>query len=352
MSTTGSLPGTRSAARSATAGAAGDWLRVRDLSVDFPVGGSSRAPAILRALRSVSLDVAKGTVFGIVGESGCGKSTLARVLSGLTAPTGGSVSLQGVALGAVRAPAQRRRIQMVFQDPGSSLNPAMTTRRMLEQLLRFHDIVPRERIETRCRELMEQVHMPVQALDKKPGGLSGGQRQRIAIARALALEPDILIADEPTAALDVSVQASVLNLLAKLIRDLGMTMVFISHDMAVVRRVCDHVAVMYLGRIVESGATEDVFLRPQHPYTNALMAAVPRLHPLPASEYTMLKAEQPSLLARIDGCAFRNRCPKAGALCSTENPELAGDGHRVACHHPRAHPAGDGPGAAVSQGRP
>jgi oligopeptide/dipeptide ABC transporter ATP-binding protein len=318
------------------------WLQVRDLSVDFQVGGSARSPLVLRALRSVSFDVAKGTVFGIVGESGCGKSTLARVLSGLTAPTGGSVSLEGVAFGAVRAPAQRRRIQMVFQDPGSSLNPAMTTRRMLSQLLSYHRIVPKERVEQRCRELMGQVHMPVEALDKKPGGLSGGQRQRIAIARALALEPDILIADEPTAALDVSVQASVLNLLAKLIRDLGMTMVFISHDMAVVRRVCDHVAVMYLGRIVESGATEEVFLRPQHPYTNALMASVPRLHPLPASEYQMLKAEQPSPLAQITGCAFRNRCPKAGALCSTENPALAGADHLVACHYPRARAASDG----------
>jgi len=314
------------------------WLQVRDLSVDFRVGGSSRSPLVLRALRSVSFDVAKGTVFGIVGESGCGKSTLARVLSGLTAPTGGSVSLEGVAFGSVRAPTERRRIQMVFQDPGSSLNPAMTTRRMLSQLLNYHRIVPKELVEQRCRELMAHVHMPVEALDKKPGGLSGGQRQRIAIARALALEPDILVADEPTAALDVSVQASVLRLLATLIRELGMTMVFISHDMAVVRRVCDHVAVMYLGRIVESGETEEVFLRPQHPYTNALMAAVPRLHPLPASEYQMLKAEQPSPLAQIDGCAFRNRCPKSGASCATDIPALTGTSHLVACHYPKAHP--------------
>jgi oligopeptide/dipeptide ABC transporter ATP-binding protein len=314
------------------------WLQVRDLSVDFRVGGSARSPLLLRALRSVSFEVAKGTVFGIVGESGCGKSTLARVLSGLTAPTYGTVSLEGASLGAVRAPAQRRRIQMVFQDPGSSLNPAMTTRRMLQQLLSYHRIVPQDRIEQRCRELMEQVRMPIAALDKKPGALSGGQRQRIAIARALALEPDILIADEPTAALDVSVQASVLNLIGKLIRDLGMTMVFISHDMAVVRRVCDHVAVMYLGRIVESGETEEVFQHPRHPYTNALMAAVPRLHPLPASEYRMLKAEQPSPLANITGCAFRNRCPKAGALCATDLPELTGADHQVACHYPRAHP--------------
>ncbi|MBZ0130191.1 MAG: ATP-binding cassette domain-containing protein [Rhodobacteraceae bacterium] len=311
------------------------WLKVENLSVDFPVGGTRRAPVLLRALRSVSLEVPKGTVFGVVGESGCGKSTLARVLSGLTAPTGGEVSLEGVPLGMHRSSIQRRRVQMVFQDPGSSLNPAMTVRTMLSQLLRFHQIVPKDRIEDRCRELMTQVNMPTDALDRKPGNLSGGQRQRIAIARALALEPEILIADEPTAALDVSVQASVLNLLQGLIRDLGMTMIFISHDMAVVRRICDHVAVMYLGRIVEIGKTEHVFTDPRHPYTNALMAAVPRLNPVPAGEYQMLKAEQPSPLANISGCAFRGRCPKAGSICATQNPDLAGKNQLVACHFPK-----------------
>jgi oligopeptide/dipeptide ABC transporter ATP-binding protein len=311
-----------------------DWLRVRDLSVDFKVGGTGKAPKILRALRTVSLDVGKGEVFGIVGESGCGKSTLARVLSGLAAPTGGFISLEGAPLEMNRTLVQRRKIQMVFQDPGSSLNPAMTVRRMLSQLLSFHQIVPKANIEERCHELMRQVNMPLDALDKKPGSLSGGQRQRIAIARALALEPEILIADEPTAALDVSVQASVLNLLSDLIRDLGMTMIFISHDMAVVRRVCDRVAVMYLGRIVESGTTETVFANPQHPYTNALMAAVPRLNPVPLSEYKMLKAEQPSPLTNIVGCAFAGRCPNAADLCLNTNPALAGQKHLVACHFP------------------
>jgi len=312
-----------------------NWLSVQNLSVDFVVGGG-RAPSVLRALRSVSMDIEKGTVFGIVGESGCGKSTLARVLSGLTAPTDGQVLLDGKPLGMDRDKAQRRRIQMVFQDPGSSLNPAMSVRRMLSQLLSFHQIVPRDQIEARCRALMAQVNMPVDALDKKPGSLSGGQRQRIAIARALALEPEILIADEPTAALDVSVQASVLNLLSDLIRDLGMTMIFISHDMAVVRRVCDRMAVMYLGQIVETGPTGAVFEDPRHPYTNALMAAVPRLVPRAAGDYQMLKSEQPSPLARIEGCTFRGRCPKAGPVCATLAPGLDGGAHRVSCHFPRA----------------
>jgi len=311
------------------------FLKVEDLTVEFTVGGTKKAPAILRALRAVSLDVEKGSVYGIVGESGCGKSTLARVLSGLTPATSGNVLLEKQPLSQARSLAERRRIQMVFQDPGSSLNPSMTVRRMLAQLLNHHSIVPRTQIENRCQELMAQVNMPVDALGKKPGQLSGGQRQRIAIARALAMAPEILIADEPTAALDVSVQASVLNLMADLIAELGMTMIFISHDMAVVRRVCDRVAVMYLGRIVESGPTEEIFANPKHPYTNALMNAVPRLIPRAADDYQMLKAEQPSPLAKIEGCAFRGRCPKAGDICMTQDPALAGSAHQVACHFPR-----------------
>lgn len=311
------------------------FLKVDNLTVEFTVGGTKKAPEILRALRSVSLNVEKGSVCGIVGESGCGKSTLARVLSGLTPATSGNVLLENQPLLQVRSPAERRRIQMVFQDPGSSLNPSMTVRRMLAQLLKHHNIVPKTQIESRCQALMAQVNMPVDALSKKPGQLSGGQRQRIAIARALAMAPEILIADEPTAALDVSVQASVLNLMADLIAELDMTMIFISHDMAVVRRVCDRVAVMYLGRIVESGPTEEIFSNPKHPYTNALMNAVPRLIPRAADDYQMLKAEQPSPLAKIEGCAFRGRCPKAGDICKTKDPALAGGAHQVACHFPR-----------------
>jgi peptide/nickel transport system ATP-binding protein len=310
------------------------WLETRGLSVDFQVGGSKRAPVMLRALRSVDISVPQGAVYGVVGESGCGKSTLARVLTGLTAATEGDVLLDAVPLTATRSVAEHRRIQMVFQDPGASLNPAMSVRQMLSQLLRYHRMVPRDRIEARLADLMHLVNMPHRALDRRPRELSGGQRQRIAIARALAVEPEILIADEPTAALDVSVQASVLTLLRGLVDDLGMTMIFISHDLATVRHICDEVAVMYLGRVVEHAATEDLFSRPRHPYTAALMTAVPRLGDRPPGGIDLLDSEQPSPMDRIDGCAFRNRCPLAQSGCAAVAPELAGEAHQWACLHP------------------
>lgn len=312
------------------------WLDINGLSVDFPAGGTRRAPVFLHALRAVDLNVTRGSVLGIVGESGCGKSTLARVISGLTEPTEGEVLLEGRPLHAERHGAARRRIQMVFQDPGASLNPAMTVRRMLTQLLRHHRMVPEDQINARLAELMKLVHMPRQTLDRRPRELSGGQRQRIAIARALALEPEILIADEPTAALDVSVQASVLGLMRNLVRELGMTMIFISHDLAVVRHICDEVAVMYLGRIVEQAPTDALFSSPRHPYTGALMTAVPRIgsSASPGHQVIPLDAEQPSPMARIDGCSFCNRCPMAGEECEPLRPELTGAKHRFACHHP------------------
>ncbi|GGH39985.1 oligopeptide transport system ATP-binding protein [Cribrihabitans marinus] len=310
------------------------WLEIRDLSVDFPVGGTRRNPVLLHALRSVDISVPRGSVFGIVGESGCGKSTLARVVGGLTDPTSGEVSLEGQTLGAERHGADRRRIQMVFQDPGASLNPAMSVRRMLTQLLRHHRLVPDDQIDARLAELMAMVNMPRPTLDRHPRALSGGQRQRIAIARALALEPEILIADEPTSALDVSVQASVLNLLRGLVRDLGMTMIFISHDLATVRHICDEVAVMYLGRIVERAPTGDLFTAPRHPYTGALMSAVPRIGAPARRRIVPLDAEQPSPMAPIEGCAFHNRCPLAVAECAAHRPPLNGTGHAWACHNP------------------
>lgn len=318
------------------------WLETRALSVDFKVGGSARAPSMLRALQSVDLSVPKGSIYGVVGESGCGKSTLARVLTGLTPPTRGSVMLDGAPLAAVRKGTDLRRIQMVFQDPGASLNPAMTVRRMLTQLLTFHQLVPAEQINARLSELMQLVNMPREALDRRPRELSGGQRQRIAIARALAVEPEILIADEPTAALDVSVQASVLRLLRGLVDDLGMTMIFISHDLATVRHLCDEVAVMYLGQVVEHATTAELFSKPRHPYTAALMTAVPRLGERPPGGMELLDAEQPSPMAKIDGCAFRNRCPLAQDDCASVAPELTDAAHRWSCLHPidRSEPEG------------
>src|SRR3954470_4818579 len=260
-------------------------LDVRDLSMHFPLrGGLERRlrrlpPAVLRALDGVDLQVARGEMLGLVGESGCGKSTLGRCIVGLYAPTSGQVRFEGTVLLPHRPRSERRRIQMVFQDPYSSLNPRMTVGQMLGELLRVHDLVPRGGVEARSRELLELVGLPARALNAHPRQFSGGQRQRVSIARALALEPELLVADEPVSALDVSVQATVLNLLDDLRARLGLTVLLIAHNMSVVRHVCDRVAVMYLGRIVETAPTEELFANARHPYTQGLLRAVPRLAP-------------------------------------------------------------------------
>jgi oligopeptide/dipeptide ABC transporter ATP-binding protein len=223
---------------------------------------------------------------------------------------------------------------MVFQDPSSSLNPSLTIRKMLSELLRVHRIVPREQIDDRCAELMDLVELPQSLLDARPRRLSGGQRQRVGIARALALEPEVLIADEAVAALDVSVQAPILNLLNSLRRDLGLTLMFISHDLAVVRYVSDRVVVMYLGKAVEDRAAADLFDDPRHPYTRALMAAAPKFGEKKAPGEAALKGEPPSALALPSGCRFRPRCPLAAEICERSEPDLEGPSEtdRAACH--------------------
>ena len=309
----------------------------------FPLGrglGSTlrrRPPEVLRAVDGVDLELRRGETLGLVGESGCGKSTLGRCIVGLYTPTGGGIRFEGDPIDAGRSRAERRRIQMVFQDPYSSLNPRMTVRQTLSELLRAHEMVPKASIATRCRDLVELVGLPERALDAQPRQFSGGQRQRVSIARALALEPDVLVADEPVSALDVSVQATVLNLLEQLRDELGLTMLLIAHNMAVVRHACDRVAVMYLGRIVETAPTAELFDDPRHPYTQGLLQAVPRLVPGRQSETPAVVGDPPSQVAVPSGCRFHPRCPIAQKpLCSEVDPPLEAGPQRprqrAACH--------------------
>ena len=306
-------------------------LAAEDLVAGFPVAGGRE----LRAVDGVTFQVGQGQILGLVGESGCGKTTAARCMAGLLAPWSGVVSLDGVPLAARRTAAQRRAIQMIFQDPYSSLNPRLTVRRMLRELLAVHKLVPRAALEERCRELVRLVGLPAAALDGLPGQFSGGQRQRIAIARALAVEPQVLIADEPVSSLDVSVQATILRLFADLRDRLGLTMIIISHNLAVVRQLSDRVAVMYLGRVVEEGAADELFGSVRHPYARALLAAAPGLHQRGLTRPD-LHGEPPSPVDLPSGCRFHPRCPRAADICLREDPlprpARAGSTHIVACH--------------------
>jgi oligopeptide transport system ATP-binding protein len=318
-------------------------LEVRGLAMHFPLRGGLRrrlrgeAPEVLRAVDGVDLELARGETLGLVGESGCGKSTLGRCIVGLYEPTAGEVRYEGRKVDARRARSDRRRMQMVFQDPYSSLNPRLTVRQVLVELLRAHRMVPRAQLEQRCRELVEIVGLSPRALDAHPRQFSGGQRQRVSIARALALEPEVLVADEPVSALDVSVQATVLNLLADLRSQLGLTVLLVAHNMAVVRHVSDRVAVMYLGRIVETAPTDELFTNPRHPYTQGLLRAVPKLVPGRVSTAAAVVGDPPSPIRVPSGCRFHTRCPVAqNPICSeVEPPELRGPSlpqHVAACH--------------------
>jgi oligopeptide transport system ATP-binding protein len=317
-------------------------LELRGLEMQFVVADSvarrlrRRPPERLQAVAGVDLAIQPGEALGLVGESGCGKSTLGRCIVGLHQPTAGEVLWRGQPLDARRDRSQRRRMQMVFQDPYSSLNPRMTVRQTLSELLRVHRMVPRSSIDSRCRELVDLVGLGPRALDAYPRQFSGGQRQRVSIARALALEPELLVADEPVSALDVSVQATVLNLLDDLRRKLGLTMLFIAHNMAVVRHVCDRVSVMYLGRIVETAPTAELFANPRHPYTQGLMKAVPRLVPGRASEAPAVVGDPASPINPPSGCRFHPRCPVVQPVCHTDDPQLRpgepATDHVAACH--------------------
>lgn len=315
-------------------------LEARDLTVSYRVGSAllarlrGRPVADMNAIEGIDLVVERGSVVGIVGESGCGKSTLAKALVGLVPLAGGSIVLDGEPLNPRRTRQQTRRVQMVFQDPSASLDPSMTIGQTLCELLRVHRMVPPAEVQARAEDLMERVELPVSLLQAYPRRLSGGQRQRVGIARALALEPEVLVADESVAALDVSVQAAILNLLQRLRAELGLTILFISHDLAVVRHLCDRVVVMYLGTVVEDRPTEDLFDDPRHPYTAALLAAAPRLGAeKKQSGRSALSGEPGSLHAVPSGCRFHPRCPVARAECHDRVPVLAGPApsQRAAC---------------------
>ena len=291
----------------------------------------------VHALNGVSLEVRRGETLGIVGESGCGKSTLARCLVRLHDCDGGRVVYDGTDI-ATLSGADRRafnaRVQMIFQDPYSSLNPRMTVRQILSEALRVHAMRPRGEIDARIAELLDLVRLPQDAADRLPHAFSGGQRQRIGIARALAVEPEVLVADELVSALDVSVQAQVVNLLLELQERLSLTVVFVAHDLRLVRHISHRVAVMYLGKVVEVAPTETLFGHPRHPYTQALLAAAPEVDPTRRTRRVAAKGELPSPIDLPSGCLFHTRCPHAFDRCRSEAPPLTprGPGHVAACH--------------------
>ena len=318
-------------------GSATPALKIERLSKTFELASGllSRKTTAVRAVRPVSLEVEKGETLGLVGESGCGKSTRARMLVGLLPPTTGQIEIEGKALDTANPAAFGRLIQYVFQDPISSLNPRKSIRQiMATPLKRLHGMDKATR-EPRIREIFASVNLREEFLDRYPHEFSGGQAQRIGIARALAASPRIMILDEPVSALDVSVQAQVLNLLSDLKQQYDLTYVFITHDLAVVEAVSDRIVVLYFGAVVEVGPAENIFKMPRHPYTKLLADSAPVVgRPLAAPDTS--HAELPDPLNPPAGCAFASRCPRATTLCENSEPHLRsmGDDQFAACHHP------------------
>jgi oligopeptide/dipeptide ABC transporter ATP-binding protein len=313
-------------------------LRIEDVSVHFPVrkGVLQRQVGAVRAVEQVTLSLKRGEAFGLVGESGCGKTTLARTVLRLVDPTEGTIWFDGQNITAQSGKnllPYRRRVAAIFQDPFSSLNPRMKAGKILAEVLHVHDY--QGDIPARVVELLKICGLPARFAELYPHQMSGGQRQRVGIARALALEPELIVCDEAVSALDVSIQAQIINLLADLRKRFGLSYLFIGHDLSVVRHLCDRVAVMYLGRVMEMADAEELFANPQHPYTQALIDAVP--NPDPQSEATRtveaLAGEIPSPLDPPSGCVFHTRCPHAQAVCSSRVPPLTKveAGHVAAC---------------------
>jgi oligopeptide/dipeptide ABC transporter ATP-binding protein len=327
-------------------------LQAIDLVKHFSTGSSGflgRATNIVQAVDGVSFSLPVGKTLGIVGESGCGKSTLARLVTRLIDPSSGSVFLDGVDITTLSGKAlreMRRKLQIIFQDPYSSLNPRHSIGQIIGDPMRIQGIVNKANEKAEVQELMQRVGLNPEHYNRYPHEFSGGQRQRIGIARALSLRPSVIVADEPVSALDVSIQAQILNLLENLQKDLGLSFVFIAHDLSVVRHIADQVAVMYLGKIVEVGDSATVYNSPAHPYTKALLSAVPVANPSlrNSAKRIRLVGDVPSAIDPPSGCRFRTRCWKATDLCEAVEPPLQADatGRVVACHFPEEVPVSVG----------
>jgi oligopeptide transport system ATP-binding protein len=315
----------------------------------FPVQSTllSRTPTMVRAVESVTLRVRRGETLGLVGESGCGKSTLGRLFLRLLDPNGGRILYDGqdiTRLAQSKLRPLRRKMQIIFQDPYSSLNPRMTVREVVAEAIRIHKLAKNRREEqAKIAALLEQVGLRADAMGRYPHEFSGGQRQRIGIARALAVEPEFIVCDEPISALDVSIQAQIVNLLLDLQETLGLSYLFISHDLKIVEHIAHRVAVMYLGRIVEQGPTDRVYDNPMHPYTRALLSAMPVADPTQKRLHALVEGDMPSAISPPPGCAFHPRCPRVlEGTCNQEVPGLIeatfGSEHRVACWNPLVEP--------------
>ncbi|MCF1473362.1 ATP-binding cassette domain-containing protein [Agrobacterium vitis] len=310
-------------------------LSVRNLSTQY-----AGARGAVRAVDDVSLEIEAGETVALVGESGCGKSSLGKSLMRLVEPSSGQITFQGgdvTAMSPRDLRGIRRRIQMIFQDPFASLNPRQTIRTILTTPLKVHGIGDGKRRREIVEEIIEQVGLPADSLDRYPHEFSGGQRQRIGIARAIILEPELVVCDEPVSALDLSIQAQILNLLVELKQRLSLSYLFVSHDLSVVRYFSDRVLVMYLGKIVESAPTAELWANPRHPYTSALLAAVP--DPARRKQAAPISGDLPSPHNPPSGCRFHTRCPLATDLCREQAPDyrLFGQSHAVACHHANEH---------------